>query len=50
MAKKSKTIRLSETAIKILLALTKKHDRSEGYVIEQLILEEGKKQKINELT
>ena len=46
MAKELKTFRLSDEAIKILLALAKKDDRSEAYIIEQLLIEKGKKEKI----
>ena len=46
MAKELKTFRLSADAIKILIALAKKDDRSEAYIIEQLLLEKGKKEKI----
>lgn len=45
MPKILKTFRLSEDAIKILLSMAKKQDRSEGYIIEQLILNASKKPK-----
>lgn len=38
MAKKSKTIRLSDKAINILKELSEKQDRSEGYIVDKLIL------------
>ena len=46
MAKELKTVRLSPEALAILAALAKKDDRKEGYIIEQLILEKGNKEKI----
>ena len=42
MAKKSKTVRLSDEAMVILNNLAKKMERSEGYIIDKLILGSSK--------
>ena len=46
MAKELKNFRLSAEAIKVLKILAEKDDRSEAYIIEQLLIEKGKKEKI----
>jgi len=43
MPKKLKSFRLSDEAIKQLEMLSKKQDRSEAYIIEQLILSTKKR-------
>lgn len=45
MAKTLKSFRLSDEAIKILELLAKKQDRSEAYIIEQLLVSTTKKTK-----